>query len=114
MESIGIELLAKRIQERRGGNGIRNTAKEIGISPATLSRVENNNVPDLETFSKICKWLGEDPSIYLGLAPSQSSAAPTARVHFKKGIAIKKDSAKALGEMILAAQQALLEEELED
>jgi hypothetical protein len=35
-------------------------------------------------------------------------------VHFKKGAAIKPESAKALSEMILLAQQALLEEELED
>jgi transcriptional regulator with XRE-family HTH domain len=113
MELSGIELLAKHILERRAGRGIRETAKEVGISPATLSRVENNNVPDLETFSKICIWLDEDPSIYLGIAPRSPNVVPSARVHFKKGAAIKKDSAKALGEMILAAQQALLEEELE-
>ncbi len=113
MESIRLELLAKRIQEHRAGKGIREAAKEVGISSATLSRVENNKIPDLETFRKICKWLGEDPAVYLGMPLRPSSVAPTARVHFKKGIAIKKDSAKALGEMILAAQQALLEEELE-
>lgn len=113
MNSININNLSKRIQERRAGKGIREAAAEIGISPATLSRVENEKIPDLETFSKICGWLGEDPAIFLGLQPSHSSSTPTARVHFKKGTAIKADSAKALGEMILAAQQALLEEEME-
>jgi hypothetical protein len=34
-------------------------------------------------------------------------------VHFKKGAAIRKDTAKALADMILAAQEALLKEELE-
>lgn len=86
----------------------------MGVSPATLSRVENGKVPDLETFSKVCRWLGEDPALFLGLQPIAATVAPlSARVHFKKGAAIRKDSAKALGEMILAAQQALLEEELE-
>jgi transcriptional regulator with XRE-family HTH domain len=113
MDAIRIELLAQEIEERRAGMGIREAAKQVGISPATLSRVENKKIPDLETFSKICKWLGRDPAVFLGLPTSPSVAAPTALVHFKKGAAIKKDSARALGEMILAVQQALIEEDME-
>lgn len=113
MNSIRIERLAERIQEKRAGKGIREAASEVGVSPATLSRIENKKIPDLETFGKVCRWLGEDPSIYLGLAPQAQSFAPTVRVHFKKGAAIKQDSAKALGELIIAAQAAMLQEELE-
>jgi transcriptional regulator with XRE-family HTH domain len=113
MNSIRIERLAERIQEKRAGKGIREASVEVGVSPATLSRVENGKIPDLETFSKVCRWLGEDPAIYLGIPQQKQSLAPTARVHFKKGSAIKKDSAKALGELILAAQAAILREELE-
>ena len=113
MDSIKIDLLARKIEQRRAGKGIRTAAIEVGVSPATLSRVENGKVPDLETFSRICRWLGEDPAVYLGIESVERSSAPTARVHFKKGVAIKKDSAKALGELILAAQQALLEEDFE-
>ncbi|WP_227817363.1 helix-turn-helix domain-containing protein [Nitrogeniibacter aestuarii] len=112
MESIGIQQLARRIRERRAGKGVREAAKEVGISPATLSRVENEHVPDLETYRKICLWLEEDPAVFLGIK-SEAASATTARVHFKKGSAIKPDSAKALSEMILLAQQAFLEEELE-
>jgi transcriptional regulator with XRE-family HTH domain len=111
MDSIRIQQLAQRIQERRAGKGIREAAKEVGVSPATLSRVENSQVPDLETYRKICLWLDEDPALFLGFKP-ESTGTPTARVHFKKGAAIKPDSAKALSEMILRAQQAF-EEELE-
>jgi transcriptional regulator with XRE-family HTH domain len=113
MGSIKIEQLAQHIQEHRVGKGIRDAAKEAGVSAATLSRVENGKVPDLETFSKICSWLKVNPSIYLGSLTDASTLAPRARVHFKKGSAIKKDSAKALGEMILKAQQIMLEDELE-
>lgn len=112
MESLRIQELAQRIQQRRAGKGVREAAKEVGVSPATLSRVENGNVPDLETFGKICKWLGEDPALFLGIKPAETHAA-SARVHFKKGAAIRPDSAKALSEMILLAQQAFLAEELE-
>ena len=41
----------------------------------------------------------------------RASGAPRPQVHFKKGATIEKDSAIALGEMILLAQRAMLEEE---
>lgn len=113
MNAIRIDRLAERIQEKRAGKGVREAASEVGVSPATLSRIENGKIPDLETFGKVCRWLGEDPAIYLGLAPQAATTTPTARVHFKKGAAIRKDTAKALADMILAAQNALLKEELE-
>lgn len=112
MESNRIQQLAQRISEKRAGKGVREAAKEVGVSPATLSRIENGHVPDLETFGKICRWLDEDPAIFMGFKPA-GAANSTARVHFKKGAAIKPDSAKALSEMILLAQKAFLEEELE-
>lgn len=111
MNLSAVEGLARRIQEKRAGIGIREAAREVGVSPATLSRVENKKIPDLETFGKICKWLGDDPSLYLGLASQSTPAAPRVQVHFKKETAIRPDSARALGEMILAVQRMLQEEE---
>lgn len=113
MESDAFKELARRLQEHRAGKGIREAAKEVGVSAATLSRVENGKIPDLETFGKICHWLGDDPSIYFGLKP-RAPEGPRAQVHFKKGTAIKPDSAKALSEMIMLTQKALLEEDLQD
>lgn len=113
MSDIKISQLAARVQERRAGKGVREAAAEVGVSPATLSRVENGGVPDLETFAKVCSWLGEDPGVYLGIHQSASLPTQTALVHFKKGSTVKRDSAKALGELILAAQQALLAEDVE-
>lgn len=111
MEHVKMDVLAQHILQRRDGRGIREAAKEVGISPATLSRVENKKVPDLETFGKICAWLGEDPATFLGLVPAPS-ATPRAQVHFKKEAAIRPESAKALSEMIVLAQEALLKEEV--
>ena len=110
--SPDIAAMAERIQQRRAGKGVRDAAKEVGISPATLSRVENGKVPDLDTFSKICAWLGDDPAVFLGLTPVQVFSAPRVQMHFKKGAAIEQDTAKALSEMILLAQQALFADEL--
>jgi transcriptional regulator with XRE-family HTH domain/NTP pyrophosphatase (non-canonical NTP hydrolase) len=53
------EELGNRVKKRRGTSGLRDTAKEIGVSHATLSRVERGYPPNLENYQKICGWLKE-------------------------------------------------------
>lgn len=104
MPKISIENLASQLQGKRGSTGVRKTAKDIGISPATLSRVENGNMPDLETFSKICKWLQIDPGEILGI----NTQLPNVTIEFRKDEAIKPTTSQALAELITAAQAALV------
>ncbi len=108
--TLSIENLGRKIAERRGTIGVRAAAKEIGISSATLSRVENGNIPDLATFAKICNWLGEDPNRFLGMQPAKDRVE-TASVQFRKKDATSIDTATALGDMILKAQTALRDRE---
>lgn len=110
MKSTNINELAKSVRGKRASKGIREAAKEIGVSPATLSRVENGKIPDLETFGLICAWTGDSPSTFLGIH-NQETEAPRVQVHFKKETAIKPETAKALGEMIMLAQQKMLSED---
>lgn len=64
--TLNSELLSSMIKTKRGDKGLRDTAKEIGnISPATLSRVENGNLPDVETYIKLCKWLKVNTEIFV-------------------------------------------------
>ncbi len=42
-------------------------SQQIGISKATLSRIENKKMPDVDTFFKLCKWLKSDPKKYYKL-----------------------------------------------
>lgn len=91
---------------RRGARGVRAAAAEAEISSATFSRVENGHMPDLETFAKICKWLGKDPREFLGFEREDASP-PLAVVQFKKDRTISRDTAVALGELILSAQNAM-------
>jgi len=67
-------------------------------------------VTDLDTFRKICKWLGVDPGSILGV-PARKSTEPEIRVHFKKDKAIKPETAKALAEMILKAHEAMMQDD---
>lgn len=41
-------------------------AKEIGISKATLSRIERGHLPDILTFAQVCEWLNKKPNRYFG------------------------------------------------
>ena len=106
-EIKSLDQLGDLLTERRGSRGLRATAAEIGISPATLSRVEQGHMPDLVNFRKICRWLDEDPSKLLGLQDER----PVAAVHFRKERTMKLETARALADMILAAQRAMLARE---
>lgn len=56
--TLNTELLASMIKSKRGKVGLREAAEELGtVSAATLSRVEQGKLPDVETFIKLCKWL---------------------------------------------------------
>jgi DNA-binding Xre family transcriptional regulator len=112
MPRLSLENVGLKITKKRGENGVRATAKLIGISPATLLRIEKGHLPDLDTFRKVCEWLEVNPGDVLGSKVSSGSNHRTV-AHFKKDKTLNEDMAKALGKMIMAAQRAMeIEEEL--
>ena len=104
--TLNINELGETVIERRGTLVVRAAANEIGISPSTLSRIENGHVPDLATFAAICRWLKVDPTRFLGMQAAEASEE-SATVHLRKKKTTSADTATALGGMIIAAQQAL-------
>lgn len=99
LEDLGRLVLAKRTEL---GLGIRAAAREIGISHATLARVEKGFLPDLENYEKIWRWLGiqDEPFKPAGIG----TKAP--QVHFRREKTATAATAAALANMILAAQAA--------
>lgn len=104
--------LGSLLRERRGGRGVREVAKEIGISSATLSRVEAGKLPDLLTFRKLCTWLKVDPATILetpkepGSQPTEAPV-PAAAVHLRADVLLTPEAASDLAQLILAAQREL-------
>jgi len=102
-----IESLGATVRERRGKKKLRETAKEIGIGPATLMRVESGRIPDLETFGKICKWLQTDPGTFLGIESTKPSEQPSSEVfsfisaHFRSEGQPQPETVNALAKMLL-------------
>lgn len=59
---LDIKRLAALVRNKRGSKKLRDISLEIGnVSPSTLSRVENGNTPDMETFTALCDWLQVPP-----------------------------------------------------
>lgn len=107
--SLTIGDFGRLLAAKRGSRGIRAAALDAGVSAATFSRVENGNMPDLQTFASLCKWLSRDPREFLGMEITETATErPRAIVHFKKKKTVGIETAKALGELILAAQRAVL------
>ena len=118
MARITLEQLGTLIKERRASRGLREVAREIGISAATLSRVEAGKQPDLDSFKKICTWLEVDPGELLGhkgpgrLATIGATFESSAHF-FKAGQTLSPKTAKHLGELIYAIHNAAVAKQAE-
>lgn len=55
--SLDTQKFSEMVKSKRGKKGLRQLASEIGISASTLSRVEQGNLPDIDTYLKLCEWL---------------------------------------------------------
>jgi transcriptional regulator with XRE-family HTH domain len=109
--ALNIVKFSRLLQENRGDKGVRAFARELGISPATLSRIESGKLPDLDTFAKLCSVLRIDPSEILELDElprtqvSKQGAMVTPAVHFRSDAQYSVQAARDLAALILAAQE---------
>jgi len=112
-----IEEFAAQIRERRGKRGLRDIANEIGeVSASTLSRIENGSVPDLDTFIRICRWLGVSPNTFtidegdsnvVDVNREPESKKALIKAHLRADRTLDPKTAEALARMIeLAYEQA--------
>ena len=110
MAEINIHNIGLALKEKRGGDGIRDIAAQIGVSPATLSRIENGKLPDLETFPKLCRWLGVDGGAVLGCTQRRaSSTIGSVSFHLKADRNLNLKTASALANLIMTAQKMVIE-----
>lgn len=112
MPTRKLSSLGALVRKKRGDRKLRETAHDIGIGPATLMRVENGRIPDIETFGKLCKWLGLDPGSFLGFEREESSRSSqlassdppvSLSAHFRAEQTPQPATVNALAKMILLA-----------
>ena len=107
---LDLDLLAAAIRAKRGSTGVRAAARDADVSAATLSRVENGKVPDLDTFLKLCHWLGMSASDFVAgdaAADEISLGSPEAiEVHLRASKTLSPETAAALSRVIRLAYEA--------
>lgn len=62
IQKLRKDLITKRVIELN--MPLREAAEKIGISSATLSRIENGKTPEVDTFCNLCTWLETKPNDY--------------------------------------------------
>lgn len=93
------------MKAKRGSRGLRAVAEEIGnISAATLSRIEQGNIPDVESFIRICNWLNVSTETFI-LSPESkpredASTQDVVVAHLRADRTLNKDAARTLIEVI--------------
>lgn len=104
MEStLNTELLSSMLKEKRGKRGLRAVADEIeGVSYATLSRIEQGRIPDVDTFVKICKWLevSTDTFIINSKELDSTSTKDVVIAHLRSEKTLSKETVNMLIKMI--------------
>lgn len=108
---LDISRLAALIKSKRGSQPLRETAEEIGgLTASTLSRIERGNVPDLETFMRLCKWLGvsaDQFGTHSKKAASDSMSVPDViEANLRADRVLPVDAIEALSQMVRFAYKA--------
>jgi transcriptional regulator with XRE-family HTH domain len=105
--TLDIQKLAHMIKAKRGNQGLRAVAEEIdGISASTLSRIEQGNLPDIETFLRLCQWLEVKPDFFTKKSDKKSeSTTAVLAAHLRADRTLSEETAEALIQMISLAYQ---------
>jgi len=101
--TLNSELLAGMLKTKRAGKGLRAVAEEIGgVSAATLSRIEQGKIPDVDTFIKICKWLNVSTDTFIEDDKKKKTVSTKEQVvaHLRAERELSKDTVNMLIKMI--------------
>jgi transcriptional regulator with XRE-family HTH domain len=102
--TLNTELLSSMLKNKRASRGLRTVAEEIGdVSAATLSRIEQGKIPDVDTFIKICKWLDVTTDTFILENSKKMKTASTHQqviAHLRAEKELSKDTVNMLIKMI--------------
>ncbi len=97
--SLDTKKFSSMIKSKRGKKGLRALANDIGISASTLSRVEQGNLPDIDTYLKLCQWL-EVSSEYFNINAIEDNPQAGVIAHLRADKTLPANTAEALIQMI--------------
>jgi len=100
---LNTEKFSSMLKDKRGDKGLRIVAQEIGgVSASTLSRIEQGNIPDVETFIRICEWLGVSTEEFTlkNKEDSDNSKKELLLTHLRADRTLPQETILALAQMI--------------
>ncbi len=103
--SLDTKKFSEMVKSKRGSLGLRALSKEIGVSPSTLSRVEQGNLPDIDTYLKLCDWL-EVSSDFFTTNTNEESDKLKVIAHLRADKALPVETSEALIRMITLAYES--------
>jgi transcriptional regulator with XRE-family HTH domain len=103
---LGAQLRARR---RETGLSLREAAAEVGVSAATLSRVEGGgHLPDRDNLFRLLRWLGlEAPAADDEPHRPGASTMEAIELHLRADRDLSPDDADALAQMLRLAYERL-------
>lgn len=110
--SVDAQKLSAMLRTKRAARGLRTVAEEIGgVSASTLSRIEQGNVPDLESFMRICQWLGVSADVFrpkqnTGTLIGSPAVSEVIEAHLRADRTLPPEAIDALSQMIRFAYKA--------
>lgn len=112
--TLDVNKLSKMLHSKRGSQGLRKVAEEIGgVSASTLSRIEQGNLPDIDTFLKICAWLDVTPDFFTIKKHSEEQAKQKEIIAFLRADrTLSTDTAGALIKMVNLAYETSVQKRI--
>tara|TARA_R110002050_G_scaffold161419_1_gene291070 strand:+ start:186 stop:533 length:348 start_codon:yes stop_codon:yes gene_type:complete len=99
--SIDTAKFSEMIKSKRGTKGLRALASEIGVSASTLSRIEQGNLPDIDTYLKLCSWLEVSSEFFTtGEYTGEDNKKTNVIAHLRADKTLPSKTAEALIQMI--------------
>src|SRR6266702_1941316 len=114
---LDTKALAESLRLKRGKRGLREISEEMnGIGIATLSRIENGKIPDVETFLAICQWLQVSPNEFMKKPDGDTTTDSIDEVegHFRADRNLDPELAHVLAAFMQRAYVAAIEKTLDE
>lgn len=104
--SLDTKKFSEMIKSKRGNIGLRALAAEINVSASTLSRIEQGNLPDIDTYLKLCDWLEVSTEFFTNSDEKEENIKPKVIAHLRADKSLPQDTAETLIKMINLAYEA--------
>ena len=108
--SLDTQRFSEMIKSKRGGKGLRMLASEIGVSASTLSRIEQGNLPDIDTYLRLCEWLEVSTDYFTNSNSNTEDIQNEVIAHLRADKTLHPSTSEALIQMINLAYASATKE----